>query len=510
MQLAYQKLVEQRADNAPPIALNPREHALGFCLYADERMVSSHPEYSPRWMDVAAICQQNRDRIQNAYVDMVRQVEFAGGAYSDEQVVLSMTAEQMGLPKSNERNWLWMKNVPDQSSELNNNYGHGSVTGKWMDFHHRNDFSPFVWKPPFDWQSDASIYYRNQGIWTNETKEEGFGQAVWHSNGDAWAEVFALRTKIRDKSGKNRNEDFMKSMSELPDMFTEACKRDANGNCETEVIYGKIVNKPGPHLPLFTGITGKPFWMVGKGFTFDARSSLTIQKDWINNEKSNLTVSGIKCFMADGINSVDYRDGSYIGYYAPETSWMASEWKNYKFYTLSLSGKVCSTSEMAAMQAQHRNSFSIEGITIDKCTYSQVIGSDIWGNTEFAKSNASLCSSFGGGTQQKYRQALGWMIVNAREYTVPLGSDFFQVDKYVDNFKPYTDGNLYHMPVVDISERKCKYQMVGNKRRQANRMAGGVNIPSICGADMDKLISDIIPRPEFPPVPESVVRVPEL
>jgi len=91
MQKAYQKLVEPRADNAPSIDFNPEEHALGFCLYADERKVSSHPEYSPRWAEVAKICQENRTRIQDTYESMVRQVEFVGGAYSDDQVVLSMT-----------------------------------------------------------------------------------------------------------------------------------------------------------------------------------------------------------------------------------------------------------------------------------------------------------------------------------------------------------------------------------------------------------------------------------
>ena len=185
MQRAYQKLVEPRVDNESPIDFNPQEHGLGFCLYADERKLSSHPEYNPRWLDVATICQQNRDRIQNAYADMVRQVEFVGGAYSDEQVVLSMTAEQMGQTKSNDRNWLWMRNVPDETWALNITNGHGNVTGKWMDFHHRNDASPFVFMPPFEKNSDAGIYYRNRGCWNSVCKEESFGQGVWHSNGQA-------------------------------------------------------------------------------------------------------------------------------------------------------------------------------------------------------------------------------------------------------------------------------------------------------------------------------------
>lgn len=490
MQLAYAKLVEDRPDQAKSIDFNPNDHGLGFCLYADERKITSHPEYNPRWLEVASICQQNRDRIQNAYVDMVRQVEFVGGAYSDEQVVLSMTAEQMGLPKSNDRNWLWMRNIPDENWAMNSTTMQGSVTGKWQDFHHRSDSSPFVWRPPFDRKSDAGTYYYNKGIWTNEIKEEGFGQAVWHSNGDAWDEAHALRSKLRDKAGEKSAEDFMKSMSELPDMFTEACKRDVNGNCETEVIYGKIVNKPGPHLPLFTGVGGKAFWIMGKQFTYEARSKIMIPNNYYKPE-SDSTMK-MKCFMASEINNYLGFSWKNQGVYYDANEWQTNE-TQWQGKILLLAGKVCHTDEMGAMLLHTQWN--------DKMACWRESG------------HARLCSGFGideSDPSYVYRNSLGWMYVYGRLIDGPFVSNWYDVDPYIHEFKPAGDGNLYHMPVVDISQRKCKYQMAGNSRRQPGRSAGGVNVPSICGEDMDKLISEIIPRPEFPPVPENVVRLPEV
>jgi hypothetical protein len=505
MQLAYKKLIQPRADGIPSIDLNPQEHALGFCLYADERKVSSHPEYSPRWVDVARICQDNRDLIQNAYADMVRQVEFVGGAYSDEQVVLSMTAEQMGLPKENDKNWLWMRNVPDQSWVLNNTNSHGSVTGKWMDFHYKSDASPFVWIPPFDVQSDAGIYYRNRGCWNSVCKEGSFDEGVWHSNGQAWESLFSFRNNRRAAAGMNGwSEDLVGSMIQLEDMTSAACDRDAVGNCKMrEVSPGKFEPIPGPRLSLFTGLNNKPFWMNGRSFTYNARSRLAIPQDYVNSETGEYIP--MKCFVAERVNSA--------GSYKPENSFGSTSWKDWVFAIdknrLSFTGRVCSSDELGASLSIQDNSAEVTVTQVKDCS-----GSDYWGNDSRtdARRFARFCSGLGyarGST--KYGFALGWMVAKARLITVPFGSNYFVVDKYLDKFKPTADGNLYHMPVVDISKRKCKYQMVGrNSKRQPGRSAGGVDVPSICGEDMDKLISEIIPRPEFPPVPETVVRLPEI
>ena len=493
MQMAYQKLVESRGDNAPPIDVNPLEHALGFCLYADERKVSSHPEYSPRWVGVAGICQQNRDRIQNAYADMVRQVEFVGGAYSDEQVVLSMTAEQMGLPKGNDRNWLWMRSIPDQSWALTSD-GHGSVTGKWMDYSSLSDASAFVSMPPFDKESDAGIYYRNRGCWNSACKNESFGEGVWHSNAQAWLDIFEYRLKQSENvSSQVQREDFIKSMGELVDATSDACERDINGNCKTrEIAPGKFELIPGPHLTLFKGLTGKPFWLHAKRFTYDARSKLRITKTFFDYNSGYLFDT--KCFLASEVNSVIPPEKPSLfgmGYYYPERLFDGeSAWIKE---SIKLSGKVCSTAEMAAIMTRNSGGKAPTRIDSSKGEEQAVFGFDV------SDSN------------HRYAYGLGSLFMRSRRLDHFGGFFSFDVDPYYDqSFKPFNDGNLYHMPVIKINQRRCKPQMVGGATRESSRVAGGVKIPSICGEDMDKLISNIIPRPEFPPVPEAVVRSPEV
>lgn len=503
MQQAYQKLVESRADNVPVVEFNPQEHALGFCLYADERKVISHPEHSPRWVEVAEICQQNRDRIQSAYIDLVKQVEFVGGAYSDDQVVLSMTAEQMGLDKANDRNWLWMRNIPDQTEWLSKPYP-SQMTGKWMDFQSSQEVSPFWGGAPFPWASDAGIYYYNRGCWNSVCKDESFGEGVWHSNAQAWEDIYGFRKGRRDAANLGyASEDLLGSMNSLEDPTTDACQRDTNGNCKLrEISPGKFEPLPGPRLKLFNGIGNKPFWLIGKSFTYNARSRLDIPLNYVTSETGeNIPM---KCFVAEEVNGGNKLSGP--GYYQPQSRFNSYGWVDWGLLgeeKLYFTGRVCNTDEMGATLARQKNASAVKDAAVKDCNDSNY-------NLPGSFGYPSFCAGFGYGDTLRYRFALGWMVTKARFNEYTFKSNYFVVDKYLQQYKPYTDGNLYHMPVVDISKRKCKPKMVGSGTRDANRDAGGVKIPSICGEDMDKLIQAIVPRPEFPPVPENVVRLPEV
>jgi hypothetical protein len=425
--------------------------------------------------------------------------------------VLSLTAEQMGLDKKNDKNWLWMRNIPDQNWALSATNDHGSVTGKWMDFKSQKDSSPFVLKPPIELASDAGIYYRNRGCWNSVCREESFGEAVWHSNAQAWEDVFGFRNNKRVKFAETgKREDLLGSMNSLEDMTTAACERDANGNCKVrEISPGKFEPLPGPRLPMFTGLGSKPFWLLGKSFTYNARSRVDIPADYVNDETGQHIP--MKCFLAEGVNAINSNYyGFDPGFYRNSGAYNSSRWEdwvwNSTFDPLIFSGKVCSTEEMGAMLATQGSANEIPVVAVKDCS-----GSSYWsGDRDGAKRFATFCAGYGYKSANKYRDALGWMVTKARLITVFLGSNYFVVDKYLDQFKPHMDGNLYHMPVVDISQRKCKPKMVGGGSRAATRPAGGVNIPSICGEDMDKLIQSIVPRPEFPLVPETVVRLPEV
>ena len=513
MQRAYQKLVEPRADTVPPIDFNPQEHALGFCLYADERKDNSHPEYSPRWVDVALICQDNRNRIQNAYIEMVKQVEFVGGAYSDDQVVLSLTATQMGLkePKEPEKagkNWLWVRNIRDESWYLTINYTHGGVTGRWKDFEPDSESSPFIpdpkaryqWTPPVNKASDAGIYFTNRGCWNSDCKEETFDKGVWHSNGQAWEDIYTFR-KLRRMEGKSEKsqEDLLESMNQLPDTLTAACERDEKGNCKTKVVAnGQVAIIPGPHLPLFTGLLNKPFWIPEKTFEFDARSRFNVGYFFDGERRHKFKMN---CFAMSKINKhpvgeqdLWYRDPR-IGYFFDEAEWSKSRPDDWKQSWLALTGMVCNSEEMAAALGEH------------------VIGDNIEGGRCWSSIPPFYCAGLN--YDKNTAPGVGSWLLRARQIDNILEDDV-EFDNYRDNqFKPRSDGNMYHMPVVDISERKCKTAMTADingetKPRLNERKAKGIGIPSICGEDLDKLISEIIPRPEFPPVDEKLVRFPEV
>jgi hypothetical protein len=480
MQLAYKKLVEPRADNVPAIDFNPQEHALGFCLYADERKVSNHPEYNPRWLDVASICQQNRDRIQNTYADMVRQVEFVGGAYSDEQVVLSMTAEQIGLPNGNDKNWLWMRNIPDENWAIKSTTMQGSVTGKWQDFHARNDSSPFWWRPPLDKDSDAGLYYRNEGCMNSECRESSFGKGVWHSSGEAWNDVFEFRHAVREKYGKgDESEDVVASMIALEDLTQEACERDSNNKCKSKLLGNnqyEIIKGPRPRL--FTGLSHRLFWMAGSYYTYQYRSKIYFNS---NKYQPGEDSAEMNCFVAEDIN----KNGWYI---TKQTS------EGVKKY-LKLSGKVCTSEEMAAMTVATVGGGWVNGVDCDGTHYCMGIG--------VGPMNSPVYKKY-------YSDYMGWFFGNVKWTTSSWRWRDTQWGDFAPRRASVQKGNFYHMPVVDISERKCKPKMTGGGRRDSFRVAGGVQLPSICGEDMDKLIKEIIPRPEYPAVPESVVRRPEV
>jgi len=480
MQTAYQKLVEQRVDKVPPIDFNPRDHALGFCLYADERKVRSHKEYSPRWIEVAAICQENRDRIQNAYVDMVNEIEVAGGAYSDDQMVLSLTTKQMGLPDSGDKNWLWMRNIPDQNVTLNLKDEHGSVTGKWLDFHSRRDVSPFVFIPPFNLRSDAAIYYKNKGNWNAVERQISYDQGVWHSNGKAWNDLFKFREASRKKYEiEKQKEDVLEGMVKLRDLTSSPCKRDTNGHCKFKRdVMGNDQMIPGDRLPLFSGLSERPFWMLGEDYYFDVRYKS--ESKYINPFEGSIA-ERMLCFVAEGIN----RGGDFH----PDRN--NSIWED-----LYLSGKVCKSEEMAAMSVRAYDSGYVNGIDCNGSGWCVGIGFDA------LETNA----------YKPYKKWLGGYFTRAYRGWDGAVSYWWHWMWDLGTFKPAasTNGNMYHMPVVNVAERKCKTKMTGGGARESFRTAGGVQFPSICGEDMDKLIQQVIPRPEYPPVPESLVRLPEV
>jgi hypothetical protein len=475
MHEAYDALTLPRSDGVPAIDFNPVENGLGFCLYADQQALlkPADPGYSPRWPEVASVCAENRQRIKQAYIDMVNQVEELGGAYSDEQVVLSLTGKQMGLEDGGEKNWLWMRNVPTATADWLSSKG--DVRGRYYDFRRVGNASPFMKSEIFSIRSDAGLYYSNQG---------SFEEGVWHSNGLAWQDVFKTREMHRDKFKNGQAEDVLERMAKVEDMTQDACQRDLNGKCEVrEIGPGQYEVIPGPRPSLFTGIVKKPFWML-----LERDYSVVISPQFWFYGKSKLEGSyrlwypgyPMYCFVASGIN---------------KGGWFHPDQDQDKRETLKLSSKVCSTDEMAAMMVRLPSIDRVDGIDC---------------------SSDGRCIGIGKGplmtkAYEDYRN-LGWFIVEKQ-------TPFLQDDRFLSfgSFVPKDDGLMYHMPVVNINERKCKTRLTSNtgqsgvfSKRIGSKPVDGASLPSICGEDMDKTIRDLIPRPEFPPIDVREVRLPEV
>jgi hypothetical protein len=475
MHEAYDALTVARLDGAPAIDFNPVSNGLGFCLYADQQAQLKPGEtgYSPRWPEVAQVCAENRQRIKQAYIDMVNQVEELSGAYSDEQVVLSLTAKQVGLEEGGERNWLWMRHVPAQN---------GAVYGWRNEFDKVGYASPFVLKkspPPFPHFTDAALYYFNEG---------SFEEGVWHSNGLAWQDAFRTRELIRGKSKNNQDEDVLERMSQLEDMTQEACQRDASGKCKVrEIGTGQYEIVPGPRPNLFSGFEGTSFWMSGNySYTFDARSKT--EGGGADIDRGSYQVK-FHCFVASAINKG--------GWYHPSL-------EQDKREVLKLSGKVCSTEEMAAMIVRYSGERNVGPIN---CSGYNADGRCIGiGISPLETKRYRL-----------YEKTVGkWIMEKYVEWDGPLYAYQKYKNHYLSDFKPWTEGPMYHMPVVNVNDRKCKNRLTSNtgqpgffSMRIGAKLVDGVSIPTICGADMDKTIRELIPRPEYPPIDVREVRLPD-
>jgi hypothetical protein len=437
----------------------------GFCWYVDQQaaLKPADPGYNPRWTTAATGCRHNRTLINDTYVAMVKQVEVLGGAYSDDQMVLSLTAKQMGLADKGESNWLWSRMPQIQKNPL----GWGFI-GPWDNYAANELKAPIVWQRPIPqgpcfgllscagprnepWApGDLIIYEQNAGK---------FGAGVWHSSGKAWDDIYKTREAQRvnaygtdEKELLKNKEDLLQQMANTPDSSAASKK-------------------------LFVGVTDVPFAMPGNYAMLEYYSKG-------KGGSGPYFGGGFNCFVASGIN----------------TDWYYKDFGKYNKAYLSLTGKVCSTEEMAAMLV------SDEGL----------------GNMKIRGKSCGKGYCFGIGgvdrfTPERYKpfqQMLGNYLAWT-SLTTNWTYDWFDI---YDQFIPSVEGgSLNHMPVVNITQRICKTPMVkqgvaqnADGTRLATRSDG---IPSICGEDLDKTISKLIPRPQYPennPELDAMVRRPEV
>jgi hypothetical protein len=233
-------------------------------------------------------------------------------------------------------------------------------------------------------------------------------------------------------------------------------KKDTSGVCTAK------------KAKLFTGVANKPFWMSERkndyDYIYDARFKAEGGGEDINY--NYLNKFGMYCFLRGGIHSSNNKG----------QNWYHPSIKANKREVLKLQGKACSPEEMAAAMGY------------------RVMGGS--GNIINVFARLDYLNEY------EVRQGYNGLNYSYSEWLSYNGLKEF-------DFRPRTDGDLYHMPVVKIDGRLCNESMLRdvNGKPQTRNATNKAGLPTICGDDLDDVISTLAPRPEFPPIPDSEVRV---
>lgn len=384
------------------------------------------PTEKQRWVDVIKHCNMANQLIINTYKRLVQQIEFAGAPYTSDAVVTSLSGKVFGHGDST-TNWLWIN--LDRVSPEEISFKHSEYIGGFpMNFSLGTGFTSIEFKNG----GEANWYSSNRG-----------GAGLWLGASQAWEELYASYDAYLKKN--NKTDDLLGMMARLegPSITNEKGEKGS----------AKLLPK----------IADEPIWMSNKFFDME----------WdrlVGDSKIDKITSGVHCFLAAGINPAWY---------------YSSGGSNNPKLTLRLTGKVCSSEELAGMA---RQAGSMSG--------------DVYGNGEYTLWNYSENDKY----YRKYANFLGgWTFLKGVDGWKLLGDGKF-----------FNDGDLRHYPVVDLNSRACEPSLViapadGDTlviRHNTLTRGNGLEIPTRCGKDMDKFIEDRVPRPTNPVIPDAEVRQP--
>jgi hypothetical protein len=473
----YEAFNEVRMDESgkavPAVYFDPN-NTFGICAEVDATLDKNATSLTPmeinvaeRWNKARSACQTFRAKTKETYLNVVKQIEFLGGAYSTKDVVMSMTSEQMGITQpsdlkkdwnyvAKEANWLWLRNLPANA-----------FMGSRMYYKSRQDaFSPFypliAGPKHVELPASAQNYLYNGNI---------SGEQVWHSNGQAWKDLYSIRAKHRTEKLNATDEDVLEKMEALADDYSTCELTDTSPKCicVNNDVSGACTAKK---AKLFTGIVNKPFWMSDQknnneyDYIYDARYKAEGGGEDINYNYLNKI--GLYCYLGSGIHDSK-----------PGDNWYHPKIKAGERELLKLKGKACSPEEMAATLGYWKE------IINESSRFSKLIG-------------VFKVSRKGGGVYSysyEFKINGGMKVINGKAEDL--------------NYMPYADGQMFHMPVVKINGRVCNESMIRdvNGKSQIRSAVNKVGLPTICGDDLDDVIYSLAPRPEFPPIPDSEVRV---
>jgi hypothetical protein len=278
----------------------------------------------------------------------------------------------------------------------------------------------------------------------------------WVPAGAEWHEFFGNVAEHAKKIGAPLRFDFLEKMSAEKDQYAKK--------------------------PLFSGITLKPFWMSGQ--TYDMNWIAMMQRSVSFRVDDGPTTKGMKCLVASGINKTRMKE---------------------------LSGMVCGQTEMEAMTNRIYGYGNAEWKPYPN-------KDEGCGSRSNSSTNVNYC--FGNGVEflnfanDSYLKGNGFVNQDYSPYAYQLGSYFLRwltgftsggitfwgdADMVTNAwFFPGKDSVMYVMPVLDVSKRQCLdgLRASNSQMRQGFRNADDVKVFSECGKDLDRVVRDLIPRPD--------------
>lgn len=536
MMRIFQAPKKDKQGNAiPAYQWEPKEGQPGVCLLAKQSQYvgGASQRLKDAWGSDTnkGPCQHHQDLIKDIYVDQIRQFEAMGGAYSDDNVVLTMTSQQMGVePNDGNRdqsNWLFFRRM-DRVSAIEAYKDMDKVTRKHefktntnvlvgISRFRKDTQSPFVGKLPSNIDGNKDYL---QYLSTNTIQENTVGEYLWHSSGKAWKEVYQARQDVKNKrvDEKDRYEDFMQSMVSLKDPI----KSCLNGKCSKKEILNKdtnetiLVRQPDKDgIPMFSDISKKPFWIIdddggvpSKFFDMRLRSFEDTHDN--NGFDSFYRRDTLPCFMAEGINNGLSTDGkSRDGHswyhkriwHRDDLEYGINQGKSgYDEGTreyLKLSGKVCGEEEFATILRTNSDlgwKWGVDCRDKEEC----------WGLGAFFPVNPKF------DVYKEYFTNSSYKLIyqNQLDTMADTSRRQFYFDEMINNMK------LLHMPVTKITGRPCNPKLIADNidvllkgvqeepvysLRSPEREVGDgkIKVPSMCGNDLDRLIERYVPRSPY-------------
>jgi hypothetical protein len=480
MMRVFQAPMKDAQGNPIPVyQWEPKEGEQGVCKLA-ENSPGANPRLKAVWGTERdkGPCQVHQDIVKDIYLGQVQQFEAMGGAYSDDNVVLSMTSQQMGANPSadnqGQSNWLWFRSVENgavkeafsgmQKEERNDPAYHPSYNKKWtagISNYKAQMSSPFNNVLPKDLNGNDD--YREY-LTTTSSDTNAARFFVWHSNGQAWRDAFQARADIKNARAneKDRYEDFMATMAAIKD--------------------------PVKNVTAFPGLSKKPFWALNNdGSVFPELFDIRLRSPGNSSLPSPgyYRKKALPCFMAENINDGRNADGGMDGHswYHPNIN--DESYDESKRQYLKLSGKVCGSEEFTALLRTNATLEWKEGI--DCSWYHRC-----WGLAPIFAKNPKFDQYkdyFGGNYRLIYENNLR----GDRKFEAVWGLKGI-IDKM----------DLYHLPVVKISGMPCNQKVVADNieriwlgmdknpvysLRSGERSTGDgkTTVPSVCGNNMDRM-----------------------